>query len=94
MIFRARTTFPGGKFINGNLISSRWKEFTSEELFKFCKKDPSITVEIFKNGKFEPAVENLPKSIAELKMLLIDKGYSKEKISMMKKSELLELARN
>lgn len=59
-IFRAKTSVEEGIFIDGKLISTRWTEFVSDSLFKSCIKNPSISVEIFKDGAYQPTKKVRP----------------------------------
>ena len=107
IIFRAKTSVAEGLFIDGKLISPRWTEFVSDSLYQSCLKDPSIEVEIFKDGSYQPVTasvvqETAPSdekqafvgraTIAELKVYLIEKkGFSKKDLSDLNKPELIEL---
>lgn len=107
IIFRAKTSVAEGLFIDGKLISPHWTEFVSDSLYQSCLKNPSIEVEIFKDGGYQSVTasvvrETVPSddkqafvdraTIAELKVYLIEKkGYSKKDLSDLNKSELIEL---
>lgn len=105
-IFKARTSIPGGVFIDGKLISDRWNEFVSTSLFKQCSKNPQIEVSEFKNGAYETVApmerqeEAAPDdrqafveraTVADLKIYLINKGYDKRDISELNKKDLINL---
>lgn len=106
-IFKARTSVEEGLFIDGKLINSRWTEFVSDSLYQSCLKDPSIEVEIFKDGSYQPVTASIVQetapsdekqafvgraTIAELKVYLIEKkGFSKKDLSDLNKPELIEL---
>lgn len=106
-IFRAKTSVAEGLFIDGKLISPRWTEFVSDSLYQSCLKNPSIEVEIFKDGSYQPVTasivqETVPSdekqafvdraTIAELKVYLIEKkGFSKKDLNDLNKPELIEL---
>lgn len=106
-IFKARTSVEEGLFIDGKLINSRWTEFVSDSLYQSCLKVPSIEVEIFKDGSYQPVTasvvqETAPSdekqafagraTIAELKVYLIEKkGFSKKDLSDLNKHDLVEL---
>ena len=107
IIFRAKTSVAEGLFIDGKLISPRWTEFVSDSLYQSCLKNPSIEVEIFKDGSYQSVTasvvrETVPSddkqafvnraTIAELKVYLIEKkGYSKKDLSDLNKPKLIEL---
>ena len=106
-IFRAKTSVTEGLFIDGKFISPRWTEFVSGSLYQSCLKNPSIEVEIFKDGSYQPVTASIVQetapsdekqafvgraTIAELKVYLIEKkGFSKKDLSDLNKSELIEL---
>jgi hypothetical protein len=107
IIFKARTSVEEGLFIDGKLINSRWTEFVSDSLYQSCLKDPSIEVEIFKEGSYQPVTASIVQETAssdekqafvgratsaELKVYLIEKkGFSKKDLSDLNKSDLIEL---
>lgn len=106
-IFRAKTSVKEGLFIDGKFINPRWTEFVSDSLYQSCLKNPSIEVEIFKEGSYQPVTasivqETVPSdekqafvdraTIAELKVYLIEKkGFSKKDLNDLNKPELIEL---
>ena len=106
-IFKARTSVEEGLFIDGKLTSPRWTEFVSDSLYQSCLKDPSIEIEIFKDGSYQPVTASIVQetapsdekqafvgraTIAELKVYLIEKkGFSKKDLSDLNKPELIEL---
>lgn len=106
-IFKARTSVEEGLFIDGKLISPRWAEFVSDSLYQSCLKNPSIEIEIFKDGSYQPVTASIVQetapsdekqafvgraTIAELKVYLIEKkGFSKKDLSDLNKPELIEL---
>ena len=106
-IFKARTSIPGGIFVNGTLIAEGYKTFEDGDLFEACKLNKDIEILLFDGSAFTPVgketenaspnrdapVDFEAMTRAELKTYLVEKGLNPNELENLTKADLVAKAK-